>query len=71
MAEETIEELEAYFTNIQIPETVVVNRGITWNNVPQHVKQYITLIKQRGLGLYTTRPSYERLVQLKAILSQK
>jgi len=71
MAEETIEQLEEYFNSIHIPETVVINRGVTWNNVPQHVQHYIVLIKQKGIGLYSTRPSYDRLIELKAILSQK
>lgn len=64
----TIEELEEYFNSVEIPQTVKFNRGTTWHNVPQHVKDYITLIKQKGLGQYTTQPSFDRLLELKAFL---
>jgi hypothetical protein len=67
----TIEELEEYFNSVELPETVVFNRGVTWRNVPGHVAQYIALIKQKGLGLYTTQPSFDRLLELHAILSAK
>jgi len=50
----TILEIEELFNSIEIPQTVVFSKGITWHDVPQHVQQYISLIKQNGLGLYST-----------------
>jgi hypothetical protein len=67
----TIEELEEYFNAVQIPQTVTFDRGTTWHDVPQHVLQYIALIKQKGLGQYTTQPSFDRLLELKAFISSK
>jgi hypothetical protein len=66
-----LNELEAYFKSIEIPETVIFNRGVTWHNVPEHVTHYFSLIRQKGLGLYTTQPSFDRLIELKAFLSSK
>jgi hypothetical protein len=67
----TIEELEEYFNSVEIPHTIRFDRGTTWNNVPAHVKEYIDLIKLKGLGQYTTQPRFDRLIQLKNYLSEK
>jgi len=66
-----IDELEEYFNSIEIPETVKFDRGTTWHNVPQQVKHYIELIRLKGIGQYTTQPSLDRLIQLKAFLSKQ
>ena len=67
----TMEELEKYFKSIKIPQTVRFDRGTTWHDIPQHVGQYIALIKEKGLGPYTTQPSFDRLVMLKTYLEQQ
>jgi hypothetical protein len=64
-----LDELETYFNSIEIPETVVLNRGITWHNVREHVQEYMALIREKGIGLYTTQPRFNRLLELKDFLS--
>jgi len=67
----TIRELEEFFASVEIPRTVRFDRGTTWHEVPQHVQQYIALIKQKGLGQYTTQPSFDRLVALKEFIEKQ
>ena len=63
----TIEELEAYFEGIDLPERVVLNEATTIVDVPKFIKSHIITVKAHG-HIRAYGSFMDRLVQLKDIL---
>lgn len=65
----TIEELEAYFEGIDLPESVYLNQATKISDVKKFVTSHLITVKTHGhIKAYAS--FYDRLVQLKDILEQ-
>ena len=67
----TIEELEEYFNNATLPESVSLHKSITIVDVPLFVKGHLSVLKQYGLKNPTFSAFYDHLIQLKNIIDNK
>ena len=66
----TIEELEAYFEGIDLPESVYLNQATKISDVRKFVTSHLFTVKAHGhIKAYSS--FYDRLVQLKDILEQQ
>jgi hypothetical protein len=63
----TIEELEAYFEGIDLPESVKLNEATVIVDLPKFIKSHIITVKAHG-HIRAYQSFYDRLVQLKDIL---
>ncbi|MBG6234694.1 hypothetical protein IWX76_001249 [Pedobacter sp. CAN_A7] len=63
----TIEELEAYFEGIDLPESVKLNEATIIVDLPKFIKSHIITVKAHG-HIRAYQSFYDRLVQLKDIL---
>jgi len=63
----TIEELEAYFEGIDLPETVYLNKATKIVDVKKFVRSHLITVKAHGhIKAYSS--FYDRLIQLKDII---
>lgn len=60
----TIDELEAYFKGLQLPQSVELNKGVKITDVKKFVASHIAVLKSYGLKPIS-KPFYDRLMQLK------
>jgi hypothetical protein len=65
----TIEELHAYFTGIDLPETMTLYPGVTILNVQSCVKSHLEVLKAKG-ELNTYSGFFDRLLRIKGILEE-
>ncbi|MET3115702.1 hypothetical protein AAKU52_003459 [Pedobacter sp. CG_S7] len=63
----TIEELEAYFEGIDLPETVYLNKATKIVDLKQFVRSHVITVKAHG-HIKSYSSFMERLIQLKDIL---
>lgn len=63
----TIEELEAYFEGIDLPESVYLNEATKIVDLPKFIKSHVITVKAHG-HIRAYQSFYDRLVQLKDIL---
>ncbi|MEJ5963502.1 DUF6965 family protein [Pedobacter immunditicola] len=63
----TIEELEAYFEGIDLPETVYLNKATKIVDVKKFVRSHLITVKAHGhIKAYSS--FFDRLLQLKDII---
>jgi len=67
----TIEDLEDYFKNAALPESVKLHKSITIVDVPQFIDGHLAVLKQYGLKSQTFSSFYDHLIQLKNIIDHK
>ena len=65
-----IEELETYFSSVNITEPIKMNKHSIINNVPLFIKGHLGVVKKNN-GNSTFLTYLERLKQLKTILSKQ
>lgn len=63
----TISELEAYYKDKELPQTLRIDRGTNITDVPKMVESHLTVINAHR-GSKVTEPFIARLIQLKDIL---
>ncbi|WP_432710970.1 DUF6965 family protein [Pedobacter sp.] len=63
----TIEELEAYFEGIDLPESVYLNEATKIIDLPKFIKSHVITVKAHG-HIRAYQSFYDRLLQLKEIL---
>ena len=63
----TIEELEAYFEGIDLPESVYLNEATKIVDLPKFIKSHVITVKAHG-HIRAYQSFYDRLVQVKDIL---
>ena len=63
----SIEELELYFKDKKLPQTVEINKAVRISNVAHFVESHFTVLKNYGINR-TFEPFYQRLIDLKNIL---
>lgn len=66
----TIEELEAYFEGIDLPERVVLNQATTIVDVKKFIKSHIITVKAHG-HIRAYESFLDRLIQLKDIIESQ
>jgi hypothetical protein len=67
----TIEELEEYFKNAMLPETVKLHKAVTIVDVPLFIKGHLSVLKQYGIKNQNFSSFYDQLLHLKEILDNK
>jgi hypothetical protein len=65
----TIEELHAYFTGIDLPETMTLYPGVNILNVKHCVNSHLEVLKAKG-ELNTYSGFLDRLIQIKNVLER-
>ncbi|MEQ7801722.1 hypothetical protein ABDJ41_18145 [Pedobacter sp. ASV1-7] len=66
----TIEELEDYFSGIDLPQSLELGPGVKANDVPHLIQTHLTLLKLHG----NVRPFecfYDRLIRIKELIEEQ
>lgn len=66
----TIEELEAHFSGIDLPQSLALGQGVYVNDVAHCIDTHLTLLKLHG----NVRPFecfYDRLIRIKELTDPK
>ena len=66
----TIEEIEGYFTGIELPQTATIDSGVVIEDVPLFLKSHFSFIRE-NVGKKSTEVYFDRLRRLIAIMDQQ
>jgi hypothetical protein len=69
MTPEALDQLEAFFNSVEVPQVILLYPGVTLNDVPNAIKQWINHCRTTKPGLYTTEPRFADLLRLQELLN--
>ncbi|MBB6109700.1 hypothetical protein SAMN05421821_105119 [Mucilaginibacter lappiensis] len=65
----SIEELEAFFKDVDLPKSFRISRGINIVDVKLFLETQFTVIKSYGIDSKPGAPCYDRLIEFKNAIS--
>jgi len=63
----TVEEIEGYFTGVELPQSAVLDTGVIIEDIPLFLKSHFSFIKE-NLGKRSTEVYFDRLHKLIAVM---
>ena len=66
----TIEEIEGYFTGVELPQSAAIDSGVIIEDVPLFLKSHLSFIRE-NVGKKSTEVYFDRLRRLIAIMDQQ
>lgn len=66
----TIEEIEGYFTGVELPQSATIDSGVVIEDIPLFLKSHFSFIRENA-GKKSTEVYFDRLRKLVAIMDQQ
>ncbi|TDO24770.1 DUF6965 family protein [Pedobacter duraquae] len=66
----TIEEIEGYFTGVELPESATIDTGVVIEDIPLFLRSHFSFIRENP-GKKSTEVYFDRLQRLIAIMDAK